>query len=205
MIWCPNSAYQGWNLVTHCADVDTIFLRRAVRSHPAGCLKWMSGYNILSYVMSSSTGSLEDEYSYVWKCSPSLWFIMDEGALYGCHNSALSTASSQTATLKRSSQFIIDHPSSPYLLRSAQDERMTMRKRNNKEHSWLLIFSVYQPHVCRITSLLTLVVLVFLVILRLTSCYLSWSSLFLVSLLFSSLFFSPFIAAFKSLKGTRAW
>lgn len=110
----------------------------------AQCLKWMSGFNILSYLMSSSASSLENEYSYVRKCSPSLWFIMDEGALYGCHNSALSTASSQTAPPRGSSQFIIDHPSSPHLLRSAQDERMRMRRRrNNKEHSWLLFLSVF--------------------------------------------------------------
>lgn len=73
----------------------------------------------------------------------SLWFIMDEGVLYGCHNSALSTATSQTVPLRGSSQFIIDHPPFPYLLRSAQDERVTMRKRNNKGRSWLLILSVF--------------------------------------------------------------
>lgn len=145
MIQCPNSAYrdQDWNLVTDCSDVDTIFPPWAMWSPLAECLKWMSGYIILSYVMSSSAGSLENEYSYVWKCSPSLWFIMDEGVLYGCHNSALSTASSQTAPLSGSSQFIIDHPSSPHLLRSAQNERMRRRRRrNNKGHSWLLFLSV---------------------------------------------------------------
>lgn len=114
----------------------------------AECLKWMSGYNILSYIMSPSTGSLEYEHSYVWKYAPSLWFIMDEGVLYGCHNSALSTASSQTAPLRGSSQFIIDHPSSPHLLRSAQDERMRSRRRrrrrrNKKGPSWLRFLSVF--------------------------------------------------------------
>ena len=94
----------------------------------------MSSCNILSYVLSSSTASLENEYSYVWKCSPSLWFIMDEGALYGCHNSVLSVARSPTALLRGSSQFIIDHPSSPHLLSSAQDERMGMR-RDNKSNT----------------------------------------------------------------------
>lgn len=63
-----------------------------------------------------------------------MWFIMDEGALYGCHNSVLSAARSPTALLKGSSQFIIDHPSSPHLLSSAQDERMGMR-RDNKSNT----------------------------------------------------------------------
>lgn len=166
----------------------------------AECLKWMSSYNILSYVMSPSTGSLENEYSFVWKCSPSLWFIMDEGALYGCHNSALSTASSQTAPLRGSSQFIIDHPSSPHLLRSAQDERMTMRKRNIKimraTHFLCLSlkFGGYSSSAIDLSHADSLQGLK-----HLLSCYLSWSRL-----LPFSLFFSPFISAFLSLKGTSA-
>lgn len=60
-----NSADQDGNLVTDCLDIDTIFPPWAMWSPLAECLKWMSGYNVLSYVMSSSTGSLENEYSYV--------------------------------------------------------------------------------------------------------------------------------------------
>lgn len=168
------------------------------------CLKWMSGYNILSYVMSFSTGSLENEYSYVWKCSPSLWFIMDEGALYGCHNSALSTANSQTASLRGSSQFIIDHPSSPYLLRSAQDERMRMRKRNNKGHSWLQIFSIF---LLKLEDNSTIDLSHSDSLHGLSPCVMPSFLIFPVAIFtpFSSFFYSPFISAFLSHKGTNAW
>lgn len=113
--------------------------------------------------MSSSTGSLENEYSYVWKCSPTLWFIMDEGALYGCHNSVLSTACSPTAPLRGSSQFIIDHPSSPHLLHSAQHERMRMRK-NNKRN-----IETKRGHEGFLSNLF--------IVFHFLSCYHCWSSL----------------------------
>lgn len=68
---------------------------------------------------------------------------MDERVPYGCHNSALSTANSQTAPLRGSSQFIIDHPSFTHLLCSSQEERMrSMKRRSDKGCSWLLFLSV---------------------------------------------------------------
>lgn len=57
--------------------------------------------------MSSGSASSEDEYS--WKCSPSLWFIMDEGTLYGCQNAVLSTTHSPAVLQRGGSQSIIDH------------------------------------------------------------------------------------------------
>lgn len=65
----------------------------------------MRSCNIFSCVMSSGSASSEDEYS--WKCSPSLWFIMDEGTLYGCHNAVLSTTYRPTIPLRGGSQSII--------------------------------------------------------------------------------------------------
>lgn len=129
------------------------------------------------------------------RSSPSPWFIMDEGALYGCHNSALSTASSQTAPLRGSSQFIIDHPSSPHLLRSAQDERMRTRRRgNNKGQSWLLFYlPCLSLKLTRITPVLPSALhdALFLS----PSCYHSWSNRH------DSLSLSIFTSASLSLKG----
>lgn len=148
----------------------------------------MGGYRILSYVMSPSSASLENEYSYVWKCSPSLWIIMDERVLYGCHNSALSTANSQTAPLRGSSQLIIDHPSSTHLLRSSQDERMSTRTGNDKGCLQPLFLSVF-PEVWRILIQILYLACHFL------SCYRSWSAVHCFSIYFfplSTCFFQSF-------------
>lgn len=81
----------------------------------------MRSCNIFSCVMSSGSASSEDEYS--WKCSPSLWFIMDERTLYGCQNTVLSTSHSPAVLQRGGSQSIIDHLFFLHLLHSAKDQR----------------------------------------------------------------------------------
>lgn len=84
--------------------------------------------------MSSGSASSEDEYS--WKCSPSLWFIMDEGTLYGCQNAVLSTTHSPAVPQRGGSQSIIDHLFFLHRLHSAKDQRTKRRAHKSVIGHW---------------------------------------------------------------------
>lgn len=95
-------------------------------------LKWMSSWDIFfwSYTASYSMDSVESEYESALPPCGLLWM---RGYCMVVITPALSTASSQTAPLRGSSQFIIDHPSFAHLSGSAQDERTRTREREDNK------------------------------------------------------------------------